>query len=238
MIDKWECVMKYRLASLMFITACASTPEDPDPHKDFNEAMLEVNLSLDEHILRPASRVYEDVTEEPVRLMISNFLDNLKEPFYLVNYTLQADDENIASSIFRFLINSTVGILGLFDIAELIGIPKHSTGHKDTLRKMEIPHGDYVMLPVFGASSTRDAVAEPVSWFADPVTYFIGWPFAISKTVLQMVADRAENSKLIDSAIDDSENLYSTMRSVYLQKYGVGDEIPSANDGPSPDEEE
>lgn len=238
MIDKWECVMKYRLASLMFITACASTPEDPDPHKDFNEAMLEVNLSLDEHLLRPASRVYEDVTEEPVRLMISNFLDNLKEPFYLVNYTLQADDENIASSIFRFLINSTVGILGLFDIAELIGIPKHSTGHKDTLRKMEIPHGDYVMLPVFGASSTRDAVAEPVSWFADPVTYFIGWPFAISKTVLQMVADRAENSKLIDSAIDDSENLYSTMRSVYLQKYGVGDEIPSANDGPSPDEEE
>lgn len=230
--------MKYGLVSFLLVTACASTPEEPDPHRDFNEAMLEINLSLDEHLLRPASHVYEDVTEDPMRLMISNFLDNLKEPFYLVNYTLQADDENVAFSIFRFLINSTVGIFGLFDVAELIGIPKHFTGHKDTLRKMEIPHGDYIMLPVFGASSTRDAIAEPISWFADPVTYFISWPLAISKTALQMIVDRSENSKLIDSAINDADNLYSTMRSAYLQKYGVGDEVPSSDDGPSPDDED
>lgn len=229
--------MKYRFAGLLLITACASSPENPDPHKCFNKAMFEVNLSLDENVLKPASHVYEDVTNEPVRMMFSNFLDNLKEPFYLINYAIQADGENMASSFFRFLINSTFGFLGLFDVAELLDVPKHSTGYKDTLYKMGVPHGDYIVLPVFGFSSTRDTIAEPISWFADPVSYFIGWPWAVSKAALQMVINRHENSELIDSTIRESEDLYSKTRSMYLQKYGIGDDIPSAEDGPSPDDE-
>ena len=229
--------MKYRFAGLLLITACASSPENPDPHKCFNKAMLEVNLSLDGNVLKPASHVYEDVTNEPVRMMFSNFLDNLKEPFYLINYAIQADGENMASSFFRFLINSTFGLLGLFDVAELLDVPKHSTGYKDTLHKMGVPHGDYIVLPVFGFSSTRDTIAEPISWFADPVSYFIGWPWAVSKAALQMVINRHENSELIDSTIRESEDLYSKTRSMYLQKYGIGDDIPSAEDGPSPDDE-
>ncbi|MBO4405349.1 MAG: VacJ family lipoprotein [Alphaproteobacteria bacterium] len=229
--------MKFRFIPLFLLAACASSPEDPDPHKCFNKAMLEVNLSLDENILKPASHVYEDVTNEPVRLMFSNFFDNLKEPFYLVNYTVQTDGENMASSFFRFLINSTFGFFGLFDMAELLGVPKHSTGYKDTLHKMEVPHGDYIVLPVFGFSSTRDTIAEPISWFADPVSYFIGWPLAVSKAALQMVIDRSENSEMIDSMISESEDLYSKTRSMYLQKYGVGDDVPFAEDGPSPDDE-
>lgn len=229
--------MKYRFAGLLLITACASSPENPDPHKCFNKAMFEVNLSLDENVLKPASHVYEDVTNEPVRMMFSNFLDNLKEPFYLINYTIQADGENMASSFFRFLINSTFGFLGLFDVAELLDVPKHSTGYKDTLYKMGVPHGDYIVLPVFGFSSTRDTIAEPISWFADPVSYFIGWPWTVSKAALQMVINRHENSELIDSTIRESEDLYSKTRSMYLQKYGIGDDIPSAEDGPSPDDE-
>ena len=230
--------MKYKFAGLLLITACSYTPENPDPHKEFNEASLELNLSLDENVLKPASNVYEGLTNEPMRMMFSNFFSNLKEPFYLVNYTLQTDSENMSSSFARFLINSTLGIFGFFDIAELIGIPKHSTNHKDTLHKMEVPHGDYIVLPIFGPSSTRDTIAEPVSWFADPVTYFIGWPLAISKTVVQMIIDRSENSAIIDSTINESENIYSTMRSMYLQKYGNGEDVPSSDDGPSPEDEE
>ncbi len=230
--------MKYKLASLLMITACSYTSENPDPHREFNEASLELNLSLDENVLKPASNVYEGLTNEPLRMMFSNFFGNLKEPFYLINYTLQTDGENAASSFSRFLINSTFGLFGFFDVAELVGIPKHSTGYKDTLHKMEMPHGDYIVLPIFGPSSTRDAIAEPISWFADPVTYFIGWPLAISKTVLGMIINRSENSALIDSTINESEDIYSTMRSVYLQKYGIGEDVPSSEDGPSPEDEE
>lgn len=229
--------MKFKFIPFVLLSACSSSPENPDPHKCFNEAMLEVNLSLDKNILRPASHIYEDVTNEPVRTMFSNFLDNLREPFYLVNYTFQADGENMASSFFRFIINSTFGLFGFFDVAELMDVPKHSTGYKDTLHKMEVPHGDYIVLPVFGFSSTRDTIAEPISWFADPVSYAIGWPLAVSKAVLQMIIDRYENSSTIDSMINESEDLYSRTRSMYLQKYGIGDDIPSADDGPSPDDE-
>ena len=228
--------MKLKFLPLLLISACASTPEDPDPHRCFNEAMLDVNLSLDVNVLKPVSHIYEGLTNEPARMMISNFLDNLKEPFYLVNYTLQVNGENMASSFFRFLINSTVGFLGFFDIAELMGVPKHSTGYKETLHKMEVPHGDYIVLPIFGFSSTRDTIAEPISWFADPVTYVIGWPWAISKAALQMVVDRHENSEMIDSTINESEDLYARTRSMYLQKYGNGEDVPSAEDGPSPDD--
>lgn len=226
--------MKLKIVPLLLITACASTQEDPDPHRCFNEAMLEVNVSLDSNILKPVSQVYGGITCEPAQRMVSNFMDNLKEPSYLVNYSLQVDGENMAISFFRFLINSTVGILGFFDIAELLGVPKHSTGYKDTLKQMEVPHGDYIMLPVFGASSTRDTIAEPVSWFADPVTYFVGWPISVSKAIFQMIVDRHGNAEIIDAEMKDAENLYPKVRSVYLQKYGVGEDVPSIDEGPSP----
>lgn len=229
--------MKLKFLPLLLISACMSTPEDPDPHRCFNEAMLDVNLSLDRNILKPASRIYGGVTNEPARTMISNFLDNLNEPFYLVNYMVQIDGENMSSSFFRFLINSTIGFFGFFDIAELIGVPKHSTEHKETLHKLEVPHGDYIVLPIFGFSSTRDTIAEPISWFANPVRYVIGWPWAISKAALQMVVDRHENSEMIDSMIDDeSEDLYAKTRSVYLQKYGNGDDESSTDDDLFPDD--
>ncbi len=230
--------MKLKFIPFILFSACMSTPEDPDPHRDFNEAMLEVNLSLDENVLRPASHIYRDVTNEPVRLMFSNFLDNLKEPFYLVNYAAQIDGENMASSFFRFIVNSTVGLFGFFDVAELMGVSKHSTGYKDTLHKMEIPHGDYIVLPIFGFSSTRDTIAEPISWFADPVHYVIGWPLVASKAALQFIVDRYENSDMIDSTISESENLYFKTRSMYLQKYGIGDDVLSVEDGPSPEDGE
>ncbi len=229
-----DVVMKLKTVPLLFITACTLTSENPDPFRCFNEAMLEVNVSLDNNVLNPLSKVYGGITCEQVQTMLSNFLDNLKEPSYLVNYTLQLDGENMAISFFRFLVNSAVGMFGFFDIAELLGVPKHPTGYKNTLRKMEIPHGDYIMLPVFGASSTRDTIAEPFSWVVDPVTYFVGLPVAVSKAVFQMVVDRHENAKLIDSEMKDLEILYPKVRSVYLQKYGVKGNDLYSEEGPSP----
>ncbi len=230
--------MKKKLLCLLLITACSATPEDPDPHKDFNEAMLEFNVSLDKNVLKPASQIYEDVTCEPTQRMISNFLDNLNEPFYFVNYTVQLSPCDMSTSLFRFLINSTVGIFGFFDVAELIDLPKHKTNYKETLHKMHMPHGDYIVLPIFGFSSTRDTIAEPISWFANPVNYFLGWPLSISKSVLQMIVDRSENAELIDSTIQESDDLYSKTRSVYLQQYGNGFDVPDDEDGPSPDDED
>ena len=225
-----------RVLVLLLLVGCSTTPENSDPHKEFNEDMLCFNLTLDKNILKPVSYTYKEAAPNPVRQMVSNFLDNWKEPFYLVNYTLCGEGENMLTSVFRFVINSTFGILGLFDIAEEVGLSKVSTDYKDTLKKLDVPQGDYLVLPVLGSSSTRDAIAEPISWFADPVSYFIGWPWMLTKAVVRAVSDRAENAELIDSTINDSMDIYSTTRSMYLQKYGA--RTTSTEDGPSPDDEE
>ncbi len=204
----------------MFITACSSTPENPDPLKPFNEDMLELNLTLDENILKPVSDTYKEITADPIQQGISNVLNNLSEPFYAVNYILTEDGEHLLNSIIRFTFNSTLGLFGLFDIAEAVDIPKSSISHKDTLKKWEVPTGDYVMLPVLGPSSARDTVAEPISWFMNPITYIIGWPWMVTKTIVQTINDRAQNGTLIDSEKKDSIGLYSTIKSMYFQKYG------------------
>ncbi|MDR3187181.1 MAG: VacJ family lipoprotein [Holosporaceae bacterium] len=218
------------LAILFFLTSCSSSPDNPDPYEEFNRDMHELNMAIDENILEPVASTYNEVAADPVKESVSNFFMNLKEPFYCINYAATLDAEYAANSLFRFFINSIFGAFGLFDVAEQIGLEKAETSHRDTLKKLDVPTGDYLVLPVLGFSSTRDAIAEPISWFADPVGYFIGFPYMIAKAVLSTISDRAENSGAIDDVKENSFDLYSTTKSIYLQKYGnEEDSIDEAN---------
>jgi phospholipid-binding lipoprotein MlaA len=208
------------LLTFLFLVSCSQTFENSDPHEEFNRDMFELNVTLDKNILKPTAEGYQEITTEGVQKAVSNFLSNWKEPFYCLNYLARFEEEAAANSLFRFLINSIFGILGLFDIGEEMGLEKAETSHKDTLKKWEVPTGDYLVLPVFGSSSTRDAIAEPISWFADPVGYFIGFPYMLAKSILSMINERAENMELIDSTLSDSLDPYITVKSIYQQKYG------------------
>jgi phospholipid-binding lipoprotein MlaA len=225
---------RFILATVFFLASCSSSPDNPDPHEEFNRDMLEFNMAVDENIIEPAATGYKEVASEPIRESVSSFFSNLKEPFYCLNYAASADAEYASNSLFRFVINSVFGALGLFDIAEQIGLEKAETSHRDTLKKWGVPTGDYLVLPALGFSSTRDAVAEPISWFADPVGYFIGLPYMIVKAVLSTVSDRAENSEVLDDVKENSFDLYSTTKSIYQQKYDAeeedSDEIKNSED--------
>ncbi|MDR2158009.1 MAG: VacJ family lipoprotein [Holosporaceae bacterium] len=221
---------------LSLLTACSATKDNPDPYSAFNRDMLEFNIVVDKNILRPIAYAYKEIVPEIVRYSASNFLLNLKEPFQCLNYTASSDAEHAVNSLFRFVINSTLGIFGLFDVGEQIGLEKSETSYKNTLKKIGVPTGDYLVLPILGSSSTRDAIAEPVSWFVDPVVYFIGFPYMFAKTIVSVVSDRAENSEFVDKSIDDSMDLYSSMKSIYMQKYGDGLlDFGDPQDSPSPD---
>ncbi|MDR1334401.1 MAG: VacJ family lipoprotein [Holosporaceae bacterium] len=213
--NKWSAIISLGL------TACSATHNNPDPHKNFNKDMLEFNLMLDKKILRPAASTYKSATPNAVNTSISNFLWNLKEPFFFINYCATANAECAANSLFRFAINSTIGILGLFDIGWRIGLKKTETSLKATLKKWEIPTGDYLMLPILGPSSTRDAIAEPIAWYIDPVGYFIGFPYMFAKTIFSIINERAENLKVMDANLENTVALYFASRSLYLQKYGT-----------------
>jgi len=230
--------MKKKFLLFLILTSCAQDPEKTDPYSEFNRDMLRLNLAIDENVVRPAAMAYKESTADGVRESVSNALSNIREPYFLVNYVIAGDAEYAANSLFRFVINSTLGIFGLFDVGGEIGLKKAETYYKDTLRKLEVPTGNYLVLPIFGFSSTRDAIAEPVSWFADPISYVIGFPWMLGKFVLHTISDRAENSESIDKIIRNSMDVYSSTRSMYFQKYGVRssknieDEFA---DSPSPD---
>ena len=207
------------ILGLLTLTACSSTPQNPDPHEEFNRDMTDFNVAVDKNVVKPASTGYKVVTTEPIRMSVSSFLFNAKEPFYLVNYVLQGDVEQATNSIFRFVINTTFGVLGLFDVASEIGLSKRETSYKETLRKWEMPSGDYLVLPILSSSSTRDIIAEPISWFADPISYVIGWPWMLTKAALGAIDNRTQNGKTIDATLQNSMDPYPLMKNVYLQKY-------------------
>lgn len=209
-------------SSIVFVLliGCSSTPQNPDPHEEFNRSALCVNLTLDQKVLGPIATGYEKVAMEPIQRSVSSFLFNLKEPFYLVNYALQGNAEHTAISVFRFLINSTIGFLGLFDIASEIGLPKRETSYKETLKKWDMPTGDFLMLPILSSSSTRDVVTEPVSWFADPISYIIGWPWMLAASVARAVDDRRVNGKTRDDMLKNFTDPYPLMKDIYLRTYG------------------
>jgi phospholipid-binding lipoprotein MlaA len=149
---------------------------------------------------------------------------------------ISSESEYAANSLFRFVVNSTIGIFGLFDVGEQIGLEKREISYKSALKKIGMPTGDYLVLPILGSSSTRDAIAEPVSWFIDPVGYFIGFPYMLARALVTMVHDRSENSEFVDKTINDSMDLYSSMKSMYMQKYGDGlPDFGDPQDSPAPD---
>ncbi|MDR2681698.1 MAG: VacJ family lipoprotein [Holosporaceae bacterium] len=225
---------KRSILPLLLLISCASDPKQEDPLEEHNRGALELNLMLDRNILRPVAVTYKECLATGVRHSVANMLSNLNEPYHCVNYVLLFDGENVANSLFRFFINSTIGIFGIFDVADAMGLPKKEVSLKDTLRKKEIPTGSYLVLPILGSSSTRDAIAEPVSWLINPVGYLIGFPYMLAKTVLHGISDRAENAEVIDSIIKDSMDLYSTTKNIYIQKYGLKNEDEFL-DSPSPD---
>ena len=112
---------------------------------------------VDDNVLEPVAKVYRYVTPDPVENSVSNFFNNLNEINTIVNSTLQLKFDKTISSSSRFVINSTVGILGLFDVASSLGIERHREDFGQTLGHYGVSPGPYLVLPFFGPSSFRDA---------------------------------------------------------------------------------
>lgn len=229
---------------LLLLSACSDSPEKEDPHQEFNKDMLNFNLVLDENIVHPVSDVYKEGTSDTARYAIGSFLNNLKEPYYMLNYLIAGNPEKAANALFRFVTNSVFGACGFADIGSYVGLDRSETSYKETLTELGIDTGDYLVLPIFGPSSTRDAIGEVASWFCDPVGYVIGFPWMLGKAALTVVNDRAENSETLDKALKETMDIYSVSKSMYFQKYGVksgttdSGQQEAFDDSPAPDDEE
>jgi len=201
--------------------AVAEFKEADDPLEPTNRVLYAINNGLDTVILRPLAIGYRAVFPEPVRNGIHNVLSNLGTPVELGNDILEAKPRHAGSTSVRFLINTTIGVVGVFDVAKSLGYPNHDTDFGMTLALWGVPEGPFLFLPVLGPTNPRDATGHGVDVAADPFTW-VGQGTVV--TVLDwtrwgfnIVDQRERVLDPIDSIKKTALDPYATFRSLYRQ---------------------
>jgi phospholipid-binding lipoprotein MlaA len=216
--------LRFVLASLFLFTfaGCASLPEgvQPDPRdrfERFNRGVYRFNDALDRGVARPVARAYVKVTPRPVRTGVSNFLSNLSSPVTIVNQLLQGKVRAFGVDTTRLVVNTTVGIGGLFDPATRMGLEKGDEDFGQTLGRWGVASGPFLMLPVLGPSTVRDGIARIPDQFAEPRTYIDHDLTRYGLLALDLVDTRAallETDPVLDRAFDR----YGFVRNAWLQR--------------------
>ena len=200
------------------------TPEAQDPWENLNRNTFAFNKVFDKYLLAPISKGYRIILPSGIRTGIRNFLNNLKEPWTSINSVLQGDMQNTGNSLVRFCLNTTVGLLGVFDVASSLGYEKQKEDFGQTLAVYGVGTGPYLVLPFLGPSTVRDAVGKVTSFVADPVTVALNregkenWVW-IGAT-LRGIDFREQNLEKIDNLEATSVDFYATVRSLYLERRG------------------
>lgn len=189
-----------------------------DPLEPLNRAIFSFNMFLDKILIKPAAKVYRFVVPEIGRKGIRNVLNNLTEPVTLVNSVLQGDVENSFSSFWRFSINSTLGIAGLFDVAKYGGLERRAEDLGQTFGKYGINAGPYLMLPLMGPSNVRDLVGRVGDAVVDPYNHLVDGYGIAGRNVLNGLDSREQLIEVIDDVNQNSLDPYATFRSLYAQR--------------------
>jgi phospholipid-binding lipoprotein MlaA len=226
-------------ALLLLLQACAGVPRDASlPINDPNEQVNRRVMAVNQELLRPASQVVRAVVPGPVSERLHDLNSNLQEPRIFVNNVLQGRFEAAAHTGARFVLNSTFGMAGLFDVASRQGLPRQSGDFGQTLFVWGVPEGSYVVQPYLGPSTLRDAVGATVDMFSNPFGWFLAPPVAL--TVGTAGVDAVDRLGQLKQAEDASIDFYSFVRSSYYQmrraelREAIG--LPSVVDSPALDD--
>jgi phospholipid-binding lipoprotein MlaA len=178
------------------------------------------NGALDFVLIRPAAMSYRRLTPRPLRTGLNNAFSNMGEPTVAVNDVLQGHGKKAVRTVGRFAMNSTVGVAGLFDVAHRAGLAHHDNDFGITLAHYGVRAGPYLVLPILGPSTLRDAVGYGANIAIDPFTY-IRYPQSTAVTVARAVdvalVERAEVDPAIKSITASATDDYAAIRSSYLQ---------------------
>jgi phospholipid-binding lipoprotein MlaA len=193
--------------------------DDPnDPFEPVNRAIYGFNDVVDGLVLKPVSTAYGTLPS-PVRTGVRNFLDNLRAPVVFVNDVASGDRERAGVTLGRFMINTFMGGAGLFDVAAAFGYPKHTDDFGLTLGRYGIGEGPYLVLPILGPSSPRDAFGLAIDAFLfDPVFYLAPLDVRLGRTAVDGVDTRERLDPAITDVKKNSLDPYATFRSVYRQR--------------------
>lgn len=217
-------------ASLLALAACGTPPVQTgtnDPQEQVNRERHEFNKRFDTALVKPVSQGYGRVVPGPVRTGVNNFADNLDLPGDALNGVFQGRPVAALENTARFVVNSTIGVLGIFDPASSMGLPGKPTDFGETLYTWGVGEGQYVEHPFFGPSTERDTYGAIVDYATNPVRLLIPSPERYAGTVAEggsKLGDRYEYSDTIDSVLYESADSYAQTRLLYLQnrRYALG----------------
>ena len=228
------------------VAACASPQGKPgapaetamtDPLEGMNRHIFAFNDAVDTVLIRPAAFIYREVTPSPIKDILTNFLDHLTLPLTIVHDLLQGKPDQAQIAFGRLFINTAVGLGGLFDIATPAGFPMHSEDMGQTLAVHGTSPGPYLVLPILGPSSFRDAFGTIIDSLADPVTIATygagaGQTLRLSRAGATGLVNREELIEPLDT-LRESLDYYATVRAAYRQRRVIdirdGDLSPDDN---------
>ena len=216
----WRAVFAAAIL-LVSLSGCTvpRSQEVADPLEPVNRAVFSFNLFVDKWLLEPVARGYRFVAPEPVRRSVTNFLHNLRSPVIFANDILQGERDRAGVTLGRFMINTTLGVLGLFDPATSFGHQRHDEDFGQTLAVYGVPDGPYLMLPLLGPSNARDTVGRVGDYFINPLNdCCITTDERYGLFAVTGISEREANIELFDDLRANSIDLYATLRTIYTQK--------------------
>jgi phospholipid-binding lipoprotein MlaA len=206
------------LAAVATLSACATGSNPKDPFEKFNRSMFAFNDAVDQAALKPAATAYKTVLPSFVQTGVNNFFGNLSDVWTAANNLMQGKVSDGMSDVSRVVMNSTFGVVGLFDVGSALGLQKHNEDFGQTLGYWGMPAGPYVMLPLLGPSTLRDTAGLPLDIAADPWMYVDPTNVRMLGTVTRVVDQRAvllDASDLLEAAALDR---YEFIRDGFLQR--------------------
>ncbi|WP_433694036.1 MlaA family lipoprotein [Paraburkholderia phenoliruptrix] len=214
----------FRLARLAVAAAALAgcttvqTPTQGDPLEGLNRTIFTVNDKLDQYALKPVAKGYVFITPQPVRDSVTNFFSNIGDVYIAANNLLQLKITDGVEDIMRIVINTVFGVGGLFDVATLAKLPKHDNDLGLTLGHYGVPAGPYLVLPLFGPSTLRDAVGSIGNYYVNPLSYIDPPGLSWALYGLNIVNTRANLLNASDVLEGAALDKYSFVRNAYLQR--------------------
>lgn len=220
MIAKRTMLRQLSAGVLTFALASGAIAEDGlrDPYEGFNRSMFAVNEVVDKYAAKPVAQVYDKAVPLPVKAGVGNLFGNAGDLWVGVNDALQGKFGDAGIDIGRLLVNSTIGIFGLFDVASELGLERHDEDFGQTLAVWGVNDGGYLFWPIIGPRTARDTVGWAVDTYVDPVSSVSPISVRNSVTALRFVDIRASllpSDRVIEEAALDK---YSYIRDAYIQR--------------------
>ncbi|WP_374337174.1 VacJ family lipoprotein [Methyloversatilis sp.] len=200
------------------ISGCATSGNPKDPIEGYNRAMFSFNETVDKAVIKPVAQGYDFIMPAPVQTGVSNFFANIADLWTGINNLLQGKAGDALSDAGRVLVNSTVGILGLFDVATPMGLEKHEEDFGQTLGRWGVGDGAYVVLPIFGPRTLRDTFGLAADIYVDPVRDADGHRGYRNSAMALRAIDARANLLKVESALEAAAlDKYAYVRDAYLQ---------------------